>query len=347
MKSPRGCFMQAGERRWARYAAFFSLILASAVAAADAGDQARAHYDDANAAYALGNYARAAEEFERAFELKPDPALLFNAAQGHRLAGNNARALLLYQNYLSLSAPGQQRRRDATPHRRIEASHRERRPLPLFAVGGAAAGRPVRSLNDASRAAAAGSAVAAPLSSRRTRAAPVGQARLVLGRIVGGTVVVAGAVALGITLGSTTRYPSPSMGRRRAIDGVLVRALTATLPCSRRLRPGRVVSARYAVPAVSRTAAPRFRLPSWKSPRRFSAACRWRRRCSHTAGVTTGSVEIVFPQGYPMGNCSTSPSRRWSTRPVLPGRHAVASRSMPVVLDRPALVWTLDRASPI
>ncbi len=38
--------------------------------------------------------------FERAFELKADPAILYNAALSHRLAGNKDRALALYQNYL-------------------------------------------------------------------------------------------------------------------------------------------------------------------------------------------------------------------------------------------------------
>src|ERR1700690_2082975 len=67
---------------------------------ADSLDEARGHYERANAAYALGNYVRAADEFEKTFDLKPDPALLYNAAQAHRLAGNKTRALLLYENYL-------------------------------------------------------------------------------------------------------------------------------------------------------------------------------------------------------------------------------------------------------
>jgi hypothetical protein len=69
-------------------------------AAADNVDEARAYVEKATAAYALNKYAAAAENFEKAFELKPDPALLYNAAQSHRLAGNKQRALTLYQNYL-------------------------------------------------------------------------------------------------------------------------------------------------------------------------------------------------------------------------------------------------------
>jgi hypothetical protein len=78
----------------------------SAAYAAGAGgadqSEARAYFDKATAAFALGHYPVAADNFEKAFELKPDPALLYNAAQAHRLAGNKERAVILYQNYLRL-----------------------------------------------------------------------------------------------------------------------------------------------------------------------------------------------------------------------------------------------------
>jgi hypothetical protein len=63
-------------------------------------EEARVYLDKATAAYALNKYAVAAENFEKAFELKPDPALLYNAAQSYRLAGNKERALALYESYL-------------------------------------------------------------------------------------------------------------------------------------------------------------------------------------------------------------------------------------------------------
>jgi hypothetical protein len=67
-------------------------------------EQARGYFDKATASFALGHYPVAADNFEKAFEAKPDPALLYNAAQAHRLAGNKERALVLYQNYLRLYA---------------------------------------------------------------------------------------------------------------------------------------------------------------------------------------------------------------------------------------------------
>ena len=63
---------------------------------------ARQAYDEATAAFGLGHYAEAAEKYETAFSLRPDPALLYDAAQAYRLAGNRPRALELYRNYLRL-----------------------------------------------------------------------------------------------------------------------------------------------------------------------------------------------------------------------------------------------------
>jgi tetratricopeptide (TPR) repeat protein len=68
-------------------------------ARADDRAEARAHYEKATGAYALGRYADAAVEFEAAFALKPDPAILYNAAQAYRLAGKKERALELYRSY--------------------------------------------------------------------------------------------------------------------------------------------------------------------------------------------------------------------------------------------------------
>ena len=61
---------------------------------------AKLHYDKGTAAYALGDFVEAAYQYEAAFRLKADPALLFNAAQAHRRAGNRRRAMELYQNLL-------------------------------------------------------------------------------------------------------------------------------------------------------------------------------------------------------------------------------------------------------
>jgi tetratricopeptide (TPR) repeat protein len=76
------------------------LVVLSPTARAESVAEARHYYNLATKAFALGHYADAAEAYEKSYENKPDLALLYNAAQAHRLAGNKWRALTLYQNYL-------------------------------------------------------------------------------------------------------------------------------------------------------------------------------------------------------------------------------------------------------
>src|SRR6476659_5013199 len=79
------------------------LLLFPAAARAQSSDStaaAREHYQKGTAFYDLGRYADAIREFEAAYELKNDPALLYNLAQSNRLAGNAEQALRLYKTYL-------------------------------------------------------------------------------------------------------------------------------------------------------------------------------------------------------------------------------------------------------
>jgi tetratricopeptide (TPR) repeat protein len=64
--------------------------------------EARQHTEKGLAAYGLGHFEEAAAEYEKAFSMKPDSALLYDAAQAHRLAHHNERALQLYKSYLRL-----------------------------------------------------------------------------------------------------------------------------------------------------------------------------------------------------------------------------------------------------
>lgn len=71
-------------------------------ASADSAADAKAHYQRATAFFAVGEFAKAADEYQEAYTIKQDPALLYNAAQAYRLAGNNERAIILYKNYVRL-----------------------------------------------------------------------------------------------------------------------------------------------------------------------------------------------------------------------------------------------------
>src|SRR4051812_45291270 len=88
-----------------RIAAAILLLLGLAgVARAEDPDAeaARQHYKSATGHFAVGEFADAATEYEAAFKLHQDPALLFNAAQSRRLAGENQKALVLYRNFSHL-----------------------------------------------------------------------------------------------------------------------------------------------------------------------------------------------------------------------------------------------------
>ena len=85
-----------------RFLLALCLIGSAPAAFADAAADAKAQYERATAHFAVGEFAKAADEYQQAYTLKPDPALLYNAAQSFRLAGNNERALILYKNYVQL-----------------------------------------------------------------------------------------------------------------------------------------------------------------------------------------------------------------------------------------------------
>ena len=75
-------------------------LCASAPARAQETLSAKEHYQKGTSAYDLGRYTDAIKEFEAAYQIKNDPALLFNLAQSHRLAGNSDQALHFYKTYL-------------------------------------------------------------------------------------------------------------------------------------------------------------------------------------------------------------------------------------------------------
>jgi tetratricopeptide (TPR) repeat protein len=62
--------------------------------------KARDHYKRGTKAYDLGRYLEAAREYETAYEIKDDPALLYNIAQAYRLGGDHANALRSYRSFL-------------------------------------------------------------------------------------------------------------------------------------------------------------------------------------------------------------------------------------------------------
>ena len=66
----------------------------------DARSQAKAQVKKGQLDYKLGRFEQALEEYSRAYELFPAPALLFNLGQCHRNLKNYERAIFFFEGYL-------------------------------------------------------------------------------------------------------------------------------------------------------------------------------------------------------------------------------------------------------
>jgi tetratricopeptide (TPR) repeat protein len=53
----------------------------------------------ANAHFDLGKFAQAAADYEKLYEVHPDPVLFYNIAQSYRLAGDSDKALFFYKRF--------------------------------------------------------------------------------------------------------------------------------------------------------------------------------------------------------------------------------------------------------
>src|SRR3954453_3022703 len=111
--------------------ASISIVLAAALlfvcggARAQNVSEARKHYELGTKYYDLQRYADAAKEYEAAFVIKDDPALLFNIGQAYRLARNPRKAIGAYRSYLRRvpndSRRGEVQRRIADLQKQIDS----------------------------------------------------------------------------------------------------------------------------------------------------------------------------------------------------------------------------------
>ena len=93
------------------------LLLAAPTSASPGGDdreEARNDARQAAAAFNLGHYEEAASLYERAYELVPDPVLLYDLGQSRRLNHQLDDAVVAYRSYLRTSPP------DAPNRQRVE-----------------------------------------------------------------------------------------------------------------------------------------------------------------------------------------------------------------------------------
>jgi tetratricopeptide (TPR) repeat protein len=192
-----------------------ALILFGASAFAD--EDAKTLFTRGRTQYALGHFKEAAELFEKAFELKQDPAILYNAAQAHRLAGDKKQALVLYQNYIRLF--GEMENHEEVERRIVELK------AAIEAEQKANTNPPTGLLGDKSNEAPP-PAVAPPPTEPTPAPTPVvaqpapekprPKRAWIWGVVAGGVVVVGAAVALGVVFGTTHKDPAATLGAVQA-----------------------------------------------------------------------------------------------------------------------------------
>ena len=100
------------------------LVAGLAGAAPPAETAARAAAAEAKKAFDLGEFARAIEQYETAYKLKPAPGLLFNLGQSHRRAGNLEKATFYLRRYLESNPPEAQAKATEEVLAQVEAQKR-------------------------------------------------------------------------------------------------------------------------------------------------------------------------------------------------------------------------------
>jgi tetratricopeptide (TPR) repeat protein len=86
------------------------LLLLCCPAIADESATAKEHYLRGTKLFDLTRYREAAHEYQTAYELKDEPALLFNIAQAYRLGGDYDEAIKFYKSYLHRVPRSRQRK---------------------------------------------------------------------------------------------------------------------------------------------------------------------------------------------------------------------------------------------
>lgn len=206
--------------------AFACLTATADRAFADETAAAKQHVKRANTAFYLQRYEEAAKEYEKAFELKDAPGLLFNIGQAYRLSGQLVKALGAYRSY-NARVPDAENRAEvvaliADVKNRIEAAKRADEERAAAAREEAA--RQAKADADAAAAAAAAAAADRRAAGEPAVVAPapivysprdIARARLLrrvgLGVTAGGVAaLVAGGVFAGITSNINGKLNSPA-----------------------------------------------------------------------------------------------------------------------------------------
>ena len=193
--------------RWA----LILVTLATAMpAAAEDKEAARKAYSEGSRYYNLAQYPEALEAFKRAYWNYEEPSFLYNIAQCHRALKHKQEAVTFYRNYLR-NAPDTPKRAEverliAELEEAMKQDHAIATAPPEGTIGAPTTTAPPANLQPSP--AIVETSAPAPRADR-----PVWKKGWFWGVMAGAAVVVAG-VAVGVTLGtSTTKDPTPSLGR--------------------------------------------------------------------------------------------------------------------------------------
>jgi len=181
---------------------------------ADAKKQARQLYKEGVAAYDLGHYEEAADKYEKAYRLSPDPALLFNSAQAYRLAGSKQRALDLYKSFLHNYGEANKFGADArifTDHLQAELDQ-EKKQAEEKAAAEERERKEAEAREQARKDELARAEASRPVIVAAPPQKPIYKRPLFWGLFGGGVAAAALAIGLGVGLGVKPSAPTPSMG---------------------------------------------------------------------------------------------------------------------------------------
>jgi len=92
-------------RKWLACVCVLLALSAAALAKPKAkppskADQARMYFEEGTKYYSLRDFPKAVANYKKAFELRPEPVLLYNIAQAYRLSRDFDDSLYFYKSYL-------------------------------------------------------------------------------------------------------------------------------------------------------------------------------------------------------------------------------------------------------
>jgi hypothetical protein len=193
-----------------------ALSLVAGAAGAQKVDKAtveatRKHYEEAVKAYDLGEFAKAVEQYKAAYNLKQDPVFLYNIAQAYRLAKNLEQAVFFYRSYLRKLPAASNR---AEVEARIQELENVMTPNPKSTNTGTTSPttKEPEPAPDPARVEHPETTTTTPAPTAATSAptsdAPRPKPKLwIVGVVVAAVALVAGAVILGVVLGTTSSTP--------------------------------------------------------------------------------------------------------------------------------------------